>query len=376
MEINPLDFIDDHFESIVKEIKTIASISSPPFEEEKKIKYLKEKVARYQFLKNISVDKEGNLSAFLHGKQNKNVLLVAHTDTALKVENNNISIKGNRIYGHGVCDNTSGVVALLTLLQFLEDGHITPAYNLIFLFTVGEEGIGGKRGMKYFLKHNRHITTVINVESHNVGRITTAAIGQFRAKIEVICDKGGHSWRDFGNPNAVCILANLITDLQKSDLFQKGETSYTFSLLDGGQSINVIPTSASVMYEFRSLSMMKFKKIHTLFNTTIRSYKKHYPESIVKIKIIADSLPVALGKNHPLITFTENIHKKLHITSFYKEGNADGDISLNLGIPTVTIGTSKGYNTHSVKEYVEKNSFKKGYAQLFYMITQLPSLPL
>src|SRR3990167_5579161 len=341
MEINPLDFIDDHFESIVKEIKTIASISSPPFEEEKKIKYLKEKVARYQFLKNISVDKEGNLSAFLHGKQNKNVLLVAHTDTALKVENNNISIKGNRIYGHGVCDNTSGVVALLTLLQFLEDGHIT---------------------------------TVINVESHNVGRITTAAIGQFRAKIEVICDKGGHSWRDFGNPNAVCILANLITDLQKSDLFQKGETSYTFSLLDGGQSINVIPTSASVMYEFRSLSMMKFKKIHTLFNTTIRSYKKHYPESIVKIKIIADSLPVALGKNHPLITFTENIHKKLHITSFYKEGNADGDISLNLGIPTVTIGTSKGYNTHSVKEYVEKNSFKKGYAQLFYMITQLPSL--
>lgn len=374
MKRNPSHFIEANYKSIIQNIVTIASIASPPFGERKKIEYLKKRLTHYPDLKHISIDKEGNLSALFPGKHDKNILLVAHTDTALKVENNPITIKGNNIYGHGVCDNTSGIVALLTLLHYLKDTHLFPFYNLLFLFTVGEEGVGGKRGMKYFLKHNKHIDTVINAESHDIGRITTVAIGQFRAKIEVICEKGGHSWRDFGNPNAVCILANIIADLQKSNLFQKGETSYTFSLLQGGESINAIPIFASVMYEFRSLSLKKYKALGVFFDETIRSCKLHNPKSTIKIKNIADSLPIALDKNHPLITFTENIHKKLKINSFYTEGNADGDVSLAMGIPTVTIGTSNGHNTHSIKEYVEKDSFKIGYTQLLSMIINLSSL--
>ena len=376
MKKSPSNFIEEYYESIIHDIVLIASIDSPPFEERKKIEYLKGRLAQYPSLKHISIDKEGNLSALFPGEHDKNILLVAHTDTALKVEKNPITTKGNNIYGHGVCDNTSGIVALLTLLQFLKDTQTTPFYNLIFLFTVGEEGIGGKRGMKYFLEHNKHIDAVINAESHDVGRITTSAVGQFRAKIEILCEKGGHSWRDFGNPNPVCTLANIITDLQKQTLFKKGETSYTFCLLQGGESINAIPISASVVYEFRSLSLKKYKELKTFFDTTIHSYKNHYPEYTIKIKVFADSLPVTLDKNHPLIAFTEKVHKTLKIHSFYKDGNTDGDVSLNLGIPTVTIGTSKGYNTHSIKEYVEKDSFKIGYAQLLTMISQLSALTL
>ena len=278
------------------------------------------------------------------------------------------------MYGHGVCDNTSGIVSLLTILKFLDDTHTTPFYNLTFLFTVGEEGIGGKRGMKYFLKHNKNIDVVINAESHDVGRITTSAVGQFRAKIEVICEKGGHSWRDFGNPNPICFLAHIITDLQKSLVFQKGETSYTFSVIEGGESINAIPTSASVLYEFRSLSQKKYNELKIFFNGTIHAYNQCHPAVMIKTKIITDSLPVTLDKNHPLIIFTEHIHNELKIKSFYKEGNTDGDVSLALGIPTVTIGTSIGHNTHSIKEYVEIDSFKMGYAQLLFMVNQLEFL--
>ncbi len=376
MQNNPKSFISNNYKSIIKDIIAISSISSPPFEERKKIEYLKSRLGIFSQLKNITIDKEDNLSMLLPGKVNKNILLVAHTDTALKLETNPIYKEGKYLHGHGVCDNTAGVTSLLYLLKFLNENKITPHYNLLFLFTVGEEGIGGKRGMKYFLKHNKNIDVVINAESHDVGRITVSVVGQFRAKIAILCEKGGHSWRDFGNSNPVAILGTLIYQLQQSKLFKKKETTYTFSLIEGGQSINAIPTSASVMYEFRSLSSKKYQKVHQFFDAVLKKIEKQYADCTIKIDVINDAPPVSFNPNHPLIKFTESIHKKLHIKSFYKDSNTDGDVSLNLKIPTVTIGTSNGYNTHSIHEYVEINSFKQGYLQLFQMIVELQSLKL
>jgi tripeptide aminopeptidase len=368
------EFITNEFDSIVSDIATIATISSPPFEESGKISYLQEQLIPYKSLKHISIDKIGNLSAVLPGRENKNILLVAHTDTAIKAEPNPIFIKDGYIYGHGVCDNTAGVNALLYLLKFLTQDNVTPAYNLTFLFTVGEEGMGGKRGMKHFLKGNKNFDAVFNIESHDVGRITTAAVGQFRAKITINCEKGGHSWRDFGNPNPICILANIISDLQKQTVFKPHETTYTFSQISGGESINAIPTSATVLYEFRSTSSDNYKTLHDFFDKTINEYKNQSKDYEITIEIINDSLPVSLDQNHPIIAFTKLIHKELGIVSFNKEGNSDGDISLMHKIPTVTIGTSIGYKTHSINEYLEIESLKKGYIQVLYMVTKLPEL--
>lgn len=374
--ISPQVFINNTYKTIIEKITKIASIPSPPFEEKEKINFLKQQISKCRKFQKIQIDKEGNLSAFYPGQEKKNILLVAHTDTALKLEQNPIYKKGKYLHGHGVCDNSAGVTALLFLIEFLSANKIVPYFNLIFLFTVGEEGIGGKRGMKYFLKNHSQIDAVINVESHDMGRITTSAIGQYRAKINVICEKGGHSFRDFGNPNPICILANLIHDLQRSKLFKKKETTYTFSLIEGGQSINAIPTDASVMYEFRSLSNLKYNRVYKFFSTKIEKIKKQYSDCKLEIHVINNSPPVSLERRHPLIKYTEKIHQELKIDSFYKDGNSDGDATLALGIPTVTIGTSKGFQTHSIHEYMDMESIKKGYLQLFSMILKLDRLKI
>jgi di/tripeptidase len=89
-----------------------------------------------------------------------------------------------------------------------------------------------------------------------------------------------------------------------------------------------------------------------------------------------DPQPVSLEKDHPIIAFTELIHKQLHVKSFYKDSNTDVDVALAYHIPTVTIGTSVGYQTHSIHEYLEIDSVKKGYQQLLEMIIQMEKLPL
>jgi di/tripeptidase len=92
------------------------------------------------------------------------------------------------------------------------------------------------------------------------------------------------------------------------------------------------------------------------------------------VKIYNDALPVSLDINHEIFKFTEKVQKELQIKSFYKDGNTDGDIALQYNIPTVTIGTSYGENTHSPQEFLKISSLADGYAQLFVMIAELQRL--
>ena len=43
------------------------------------------------------------------------------------------------------------------------------------------------------------------------------------------------------------------------------------------------------------------------------------------------------------------------------------------GIPTVTIGTSEGWNTHSLNEYMEKKSLQLGIKQVFGVVYAVAS---
>lgn len=363
------NFLDSRKQNIVSGIKEVASIPAPPFKERKKIDYLAVVLRKFKFLKNIKIDKEGNLFALIPGKLNKNVLIVAHSDVALDLPKNNIFQKGNFLYGHGVCDDGAGIVAIINLLEFVCLQKVIPEYNLIILFTVGEEGLGSKRGMKYFLDKNKNIDLVINVESHNVGRITTGAIGQFRAKISVKCNEGGHSFRDYGNPNAIVLLSELICKLKDISIVKKGESSCNFGLVHGGESVNSIPKEAYVFYEFRALSIKHYNTIKKVFWLKINDFQVK-----PNVEVINDTPPVFLDKNHEIFKYTQKIHKMLKIKSFFKDGNTDGDIALARGIPTVTIGSSNGSNTHSADEFMKLSSLKKGYAQLLYMVLQLSDM--
>ena len=70
----------------------------------------------------------------------------------------------------------------------------------------------------------------------------------------------------------------------------------------------------------------------------------------------------------PLYKITEEVHKFMQIRSFYKGGNTDGDVPLSLGIPTVTIGSSNGFATHSLEEHLEKKTFRKGVEQALMVL--------
>ncbi len=96
-----------------------------------------------------------------------------------------------------------------------------------------------------------------------------------------------------------------------------------------------------------------------------------FPQASITIDKYADVDVVGFPKTHKLYKLVIDAQKQLGIESKIDSGNTDGDVSLALGIPTVTIGTSIGFNTHSLNEYMEKDPFILGIKQVFLVVSSV-----
>lgn len=376
---NILDEISKQQEKLLKLLISIASVPSPTGREQKKIQFIKQRVNEYG-VKNTLTDNAGNLIIKLLKKSKdrmkKTILVVAHTDTACD-PGEKVEIKQDEkyIYGHGICDNSTGVTALLTTIELIKKHNIEFGNNLMIGFTVGEEGLGAKRGMKRIIRdYGKQIDAVINVESHNIGRVTNQVIGQFRFKLTVSTKIGGHSFRDFGRPNANVILTQIISDFSSSKIFQvKEKTTFNIAQMKGEGSINAISQTANCLFEIRSESNNNLKKAKKILEAIISKYKKQFLDISIKINVSAQVPAVVFPIKHKIYQSIIDVQKKLGIVPKINSGNTDGDISMAAGIPTVTIGTSNGWNTHSMDEYMEKKSLVIGIKQAFMVIYSIIS---
>ncbi len=364
-------FLQSSEDDVFHTLKTICQIPAPTFHEEKKIKHLAEILSSLG-LENVSIDAEGNALGFLIAKPNKShvVLLSAHADTACEAPLP-IQVKddGKFLYAHGICDNTAGVTALLMFLKYVRKKNIPLQKNYLIAFTVGEEGLGAKRGMKAVLKkYGKNISYVVNNESHDIGRLTNACVGQYRARLTVsVKQKGAHSWRNFGEPNAVVILSSMIHDLSKIRM-PKGAT-YNVTAIQGGKNINSIPNEAQCLLEFRAKEQ---KSIDVLVNRFEKILLKLRRNNVpCKREVLAVTKAASMSKDLPLYRIASKVQKSLGIQPFFKLGNTDGDVSLAKGIPTVTLGASNGFATHSLEEKMEKKTYLKGIEQVIEIILAL-----
>lgn len=353
----------------------VARIPSPTGQETNKIHHIQKIIQKLGFT-NTRIDNEGNCIVILpnnsHSAKAKKNLFVAHTDTACCIDSKEVPIKQSSQYicGHGVCDNSAGIVGLLTFLRLVNKHKIHFPNDIIVGFTVSEEGLGGKRGMKEIInQYGKSLSAAINIESHNIGRLTHKSIGQYRLQLSVETKEAGHSFRDFGRPNAIVILACIIRDFSQKKLPQKkGKTTFNVGRISGGDGVNVIAKQSSALFEIRSEDKHYFDETKNSLLAIIEHYKTIHPDIRIESEVYADSTPGFIPPTHPLCLLVEEAQKSLDITPHYDSGNTDGDVSLAEGIPTVTIGTSIGWNTHSLSEYMEKKSFCLGLKQVFAVL--------
>ncbi|MDD5055566.1 MAG: M20/M25/M40 family metallo-hydrolase [Candidatus Peribacteraceae bacterium] len=374
MNIRPEDvhgFLKKREVHVFSELKKVCEIPSPTFHEEKKMRLLMERLKELG-LQEVRIDATGNATGKIIGDpaDRKFVLISAHGDTAcespvpIKVEE-----KGGHLFAHGICDNTAGITAVLTFLNYLRTSDVTLRHNYLIAFTVGEEGLGAKRGMKGLMHdYRKKIRYAVNVESHDIGRVTNACVGQLRGQLKIVAkQKGAHSWRDFGEPNAVVILSRIISDF--SNVKIPSGSTYNITEIKGGRGINAIPAEAECLFECRS---EKQKDLDVLAKSWERIFSRHCSKNVkARFEILATTRAASLPKYHPMFHITQRVQRSLGIEPYFKTGNTDGDVPLARGIPTVTLGSSNGFATHSLEEHMEKDTYLLGIEQIIRILLKL-----
>jgi|SRR3989344_45506 len=364
------NFVQKNKASIFLNLRTVTEIASPTFHEQAKIKYLTQRLKKFS-LKKVRIDTTGNATGMIinNPADKRFVLVSAHADTACEVPQAiKVKEKNGHLYAHGICDNSAGITAVLTFLDFIQKQNVLRK-NYLIGFTVGEEALGAKRGMKGLLRdHGKKIRYVVNVESHNIGRLTNSCIGQLRGRLKITAKQtGGHSWHDFGEPNAVIVLARIIAEFSK--LKVTGHPTYNITAIGGGRSINAIPGEAECLFECRS---DKQKDIDVMLEQWQKVIKRHCVGRVKgNFEVLMETVAASLSPKHPLFTVTQTVQKSLRIKPYFKTGNTDGDASLALGIPTITLGSSNGFATHSLNEHLEKSTYPLGVEQVSQVLLAL-----
>src|SRR6266567_2123950 len=105
-------------------------------------------------LSDVAVDHAGNVHGWLgrNGERSAPVVLAAHLDTVFGAEVNvAVERRGQRLEGPGISENARGLAALVAVAEALVAARVPIARPLLFAATVGEEGSGDLRGVKYLL---------------------------------------------------------------------------------------------------------------------------------------------------------------------------------------------------------------------------------
>jgi len=376
-------YIIDVEDKTNKNLIELTEIEAPPFKEEKRAKEFSERL-KLAGIEKVWIDSIGNVIGFLEGSiGNKNIAIDAHLDTVFPEGTDvKVQIKNDTLFAPGIGDDTRGLAMILTIAETIVNSEIKPVDNILFIGTVGEEGLGDLRGVRYLFKNNEpKIDSWIAIDGGSIGRVNNQALGSYR--YEVIFDgPGGHSWGAFGLVNPHHALgAGIKNFVEKADIYTDNgpKTSYNVGIISGGTSINSIPFKSSMQIDIRSIDPNRLNDMEEiLFNSMNKALdeqnaiKRSGPDLKLTINKIGNRPSGKVDESVPLIQKTIAATQYMGIEPRLTIGSTDSNIPISLGLPAVTIGRGgEGGGAHSLDEWwLNKDGYRSIQLALLILLSE------
>ena len=346
----------------------LCRVPAPTFLEQKRAEYMAE---RFQDLGWEShVDRSGNVVAALPGRRDSaTVAVTAHLDTVLAPRSpEEIKFSGDgRFMGPGVSDNGAGLAALLALAAAwnasppLPDAPLAP----LLIANVGEEGEGNLSGMRYLCReaNGSRPKAFLVLDGPSTDHITCRALASRRFEV-AITGPGGHSWSDYGAGNPVHALSRVIAEFTSADFAGEAtnepapRSSFNFGLIQGGTSINCIPTEARAKVDLRSEKAERIDEMASLLGACvaqaaeIENNRATGGRVTARLKEIGSRPGGEVREGAPILHCLLAVDAFLGIRSRLDCSSTDANIPLSLGIPAVSIGAGgQGGGAHTTAEW-------------------------
>ncbi len=358
------NYITENYDKLLDLLRTFASLPAPSGKEAKRAGFC------LNWLKNIGAESayidEVNNVIFPFNCENSDSITVvsAHTDTVFP-DTKPMELKEDeeRICYPGAGDDTASVCVLLYTIKFLIENNISFKEGILFVLNSCEEGLGNLRGTKAVMRQfGNRVKQFIALDS-KIGNVYDKCVGSHRYMVEVTTE-GGHSYHKFGNPNAITVLSDIVSDIYKIELSndKNTKTTYNVGTFEGGTSVNTIAQSAKMLCEYRSNDFESLEYMKRKFSDIFASAQK---ENISVFVECVGERPcengVDLKKKNSLAKICCDVASEVSGKQIVvKAASTDCNVPLSMGIPAVCIGIFNGEGAHTREEWVEKASLKTG----------------
>ncbi|HQQ98590.1 MAG TPA: M20/M25/M40 family metallo-hydrolase [Cyclobacteriaceae bacterium] len=356
--------IIDQLEPVTRtEHVQLTQVPAPPFHEHVRAAYYKKMIEATGV--KVWTDSLGNVLALRKGKTSqRTVVLDAHLDTVFPEGTDlTVKFKGDTLFAPGISDDTRGLIAMLTVLRALQQANIETNDDILFVASLGEEGQGDLRGVRYVVEKSKlKIDSWISIDGTEVEDVVNGGLGSVRYRA-TIKGPGGHSWGAFGlaNPHhAMARALNYFTEEATKFTATGIRTSFNVGVMGGGTSVNSIPFESWAEVDMRSESPSQLKKIDSLFKHNLNRGIGEYnatvqkgPKLTLDLKTLGFRPSGATPETSALIQRTlaaarnfSPVAPRLGIVS------TNSNIPISKGISAVTIGAGgKSSKEHSLGEW-------------------------
>lgn len=366
----------------------LCRIPAPTFFERPRAEWFRDQLAALGW--NARLDRAGNVIAtFGEHEAQEPLIISAHLDTVFapgRAEDVYFGSDG-RLFGPGTSDNGSGLAAILALAKMLaEQADLRElAAPVMLVGNVGEEGEGNLSGMRYLCRQPAQLANIkafIVLDGPSIDHVTAQALASRRFEIS-FAGPGGHSWNDYGTPNPVHAVCDVVSSfLEGADARvpadRRSRCSYNFGIVEGGASINSIPTSARAKLDLRSEEPGILDDLAGLLMTSVeksleRENRNARSERLTaKVKELGSRPGGRLPDDSPLLKTVLAVDGYLKIRSRIDCASTDANVPLSLGIPAISIGAGgHGGGAHTPQEWYQPEGRELGLRRILLILAAL-----
>jgi len=226
--------------------------------------------------------------------------------------------------------------------------------------------------VRHFFNEGRlvgRVSAFVSFDGTTIEFITHQALGSRRYRV-MLKGPGGHSWGDFGVVNPVHALGRVIAQMADYRAPQEPRTTYNIGRIEGGESVNVIPKSASMDVDLRSVSELELSRLEefllaavdraTLDENAARVASGNKLQA--ELTMIGNRPSGETPRESLLVRTAIEASRAMGVTPVLNRASTDSNIPISLGIPAITIGAGGvSGDSHRLSEWYDPAGREIGY---------------
>lgn len=361
-----LAYIDATQAELIDLLARLCAIPAPSNHEEQRAAFVKEWLERAG-AQGVYIDEALNVVYSVSLEESERlVIFMAHTDTVFPdLEPMPLRVEGDVMYCPGVGDDTANLAVLMLIARYVAQHALRPRTGVLFVANAGEEGLGNLKGSRAIMeRYGGQVEAFVSLDT-TIDSLSDTAVGSARYRVTAFT-KGGHSFSNFGSPNAIHALSQIVCALYGQAIPHTADggsiTTYNVGLIEGGTSVNTIAQEASLLYEYRSTSRRCLAEMESSFYSVLEAFGARgidvTVETIGERPCTGDMDPArqAALADRCLEAIERATGKRVPTGA----ASTDCNIPLSMGIPAVCFGVYEGGGAHTREEWVRLSSLRAG----------------